>query len=155
MPPLVPHDTQYLTVMVVHDKSRSKMNEFIRRIEQALSTHTAELSQIEAASLAWLRAHGDSPDNATAREATRGILSRMVTDKVFSGSWCQMLERWRAWAGRGVMSVDDFCVINQAKDLFTQASLVIITLSGLENGSSGALVNMQECAAKWEYVELG
>ena len=53
------------------------------------------------------------------------------------------------------MSVDDFCVINQAKDLFAQASLVIIALSGLENSSAGVLVNMQECAAKWEYVELG
>lgn len=149
--PLVPHDTQYLTVVTVHDKSHG----FISRIEQALSTPTAELSQIEAASLDWLRAHGGSPDNFSAREATRGILSRMVTDKGFSGSLCEMLERWRAWAGRGFMSVDDFCAINKARGLFTQASLVIITLSGLENSSAGVLVNMQECAAKWEYVELG
>lgn len=120
-----------------------------------LSTSPKKGPELQKASINWLRTQNHIPDAASTEEATEAILSRMVTDRDFSRSLCQMLENWCEWVRRGAMNVVDFCNINQDKATFAQASLVIVTLSELENGPAAALNTMQECAAKWEYVELG
>lgn len=103
----------------------------------------------------WLRTQGHLPGVESVEEATKAILFRMVADQDFSKSLCKTLDNWNEWVRRGAMNVVDFCLINQAKATFAQASLVIVALSALANGPAAALGIMQECATKWEYVELG
>lgn len=112
-------------------------------------------TELREATLGMLRYRDHIPAMQTMEETTKTILFRMVTEQAFAKSLCQILDDWNKWAGKGEMSVKDFCIINQTKVTFAQASLVIVVLAGLENGPASELNIMQECAAKWEYVELG
>ncbi|KAK2061988.1 hypothetical protein LY76DRAFT_681717 [Colletotrichum caudatum] len=124
-------------------------------LENMLSTPPRKGPELQRASISWLPAQGHIPHEESAEEAIKAILSRMVTDQDFSRSLGQMLENWCEWARRGAMNVADFCDIYQDKATFARAILLIVTLSEIENGPAAALIIMQECAAKWDYVELG
>jgi hypothetical protein len=151
---LVPSNPALIAV-AVRRKLRIEGHAYIDRIEQFLSTPIVEKSKLQVASIDWLRTQGQLPKVASTEEATKSVLSSTVTDQEFSRSLCQMLEHWKDWVGRGAMGVEDFSIINQAKDRFAQASLMIATLSSLETGPAAAPISIQECVEKWEYVELG
>ncbi|KAK1476159.1 hypothetical protein CCUS01_05263 [Colletotrichum cuscutae] len=139
----------------IRKKRRDEFDSDVKRIENALHTPAVTVTELHEATLDWLRSRDHIPAMQTMEEATKTILFRMVTEQAFAKSLCQILDDWNKWADKGEMSVKDFCIINQIKITFAQASLVIVVLAGLENGPASELNIMQECAEKWEYVELG
>lgn len=141
--------------MTVSKKTGAESNPYINRINDALFTPRIKGLKLQKASMDWLRSKGHVLKQASAEEATKAILSCMITEQKFSKHLCQMLKEWDIWVRGGAMGVKDFCSINEKKASFAQASLVIVALSGLENEPAAALSIMQECAANWEYVELG
>lgn len=110
---------------------------------------------LQQASVDWLCSKGFFSEGTSVDEASKFILSSMVTDQEFSASLCRILEQWATWTQAGTIKVTDFCIMNQEKAMFAQASLVIANLSVFVNGPASALISIQECASKWEYVELG
>ncbi|KAK1638691.1 hypothetical protein BDP81DRAFT_422492 [Colletotrichum phormii] len=141
--------------MNIRKKSRAEFDSQIKRIENVVNTTAMKGPELQEATIDWLRSRGHIPATQSMEEATKTILFRMVTEQDFAKSLCRILDNWNEWVGRGEMSVMDFCIINQIKATFAQASLVILVLADLENGPAFELDIMQECAAKWEYVELG
>jgi len=142
--------------MVVRKKRRNEFLVYVQRIDQTLSkSHVVENSTLREASINWLRTHGHLPNATSIEDAQKTILSRVVTDQDLSKSLCRMLGNWVKWVDRSVMSVADFCIVNEDKATFAQASLLVVALSNLESSPADRLIDIQECADKWEYVELG
>ncbi|KAK1541284.1 hypothetical protein CPAR01_07273 [Colletotrichum paranaense] len=142
-------------MIAVRKKRRAGFDSDVKHIDKVLHTPAMTGTELREATLDWLRSRDHIPVMQTMEEATKTILFRMVTEQAFAQFLCQILDDWNTWADKGEMSVKDFCIINQIKVIFAQASLVIVVLAGLENGPASESSIMQECAEKWAYVELG
>jgi len=143
-------------ILTVILKSRLVDNErYMHRIEAALSGPPVQNLKLESAGLEWLHKHGEFAVVPSIEDAMKVILFRMIVDQDFCKHLCQMLDDWARWAASGGMRLIDFCTINEDKVTFAQASLVIRTLSNFEDGPAAVLSKIQDCANRWEYVELG
>jgi hypothetical protein len=124
-------------------------------VKSMLDSPITKNSEVASQALPWLKTHGHLPSTGSIDDAVKVILSRMIIEPKFSAYLVEVLDRWASWTATGKMGVKDFYFVRGSRVLFAQASLMVATLLNLIDGPAKVLLDIQDCAEKWEYIMLG
>ena len=139
----------------VHEQVRLEDQSRATRTQEALQSPRWDATRVAENTLRWLKPH-DYRGRPVSLEYTAGsILHRMVLDREFSSSICAVLDLWKAWVYNGGMRGSDLACLQEAPEVFAQASLLVALLKDAATGSQQMLVDLQACVRTWKTVRLG
>jgi hypothetical protein len=126
------------------------------RASEALQSPRWDAKLVAEHNLRWLKAHGHVDDAVALKDAVGMLLHRMILDGQFASSVCQTLDLWKAWADNGGMRKSDSAALQDAREAFAQASLLVAMIKDTTVAHEGTLsTDLQDCMGMWRTVRLG
>lgn len=144
-----------LTWPSVYEQVRLEDQSRAVRTHEALQSPRWDASRVAEHSLRWLKNHDYLGGPVSLDDTVGAILHRMVMDRKFTSSVCAVLDLWKAWVGNGGMRGSDLAALQDAPEVFAQASLLVALIENAASGSQQTLVDLQACVRTWKTVRFG
>lgn len=125
------------------------------RTHEAFQSPRWDASRVAEYSLRWLKNHDHLGGTVSLDDTAGAILHRMVLDRKLSSSVCAALDLWKAWVGNEVMRGSDLAALQEAPEVFAQASLLVALIKDAASGGQQTLVDLQACVRTWKTVRFG
>ncbi|KAM0281819.1 hypothetical protein ACHAQH_003308 [Verticillium albo-atrum] len=125
------------------------------RVRDALRSPTWDAKRVAGNCLHWLQGRGQLEGVDLTRDAVLAILRQMLLDREESASICDVLTRWKNWAGKGGMILEDLEVLQRSREPFAKGILVVATIMQSTARYEDVVLDLEECVNSWEIVRLG
>lgn len=106
-------------------------------------------------SFRWLKNHEYTGGTASLEGTVSSILHRMILNRGFASSICAVLDLWKFWVEHGGMRESDLATLQEAPEVFAQASLLVALVKVAATGSQQMLADLQACVRTWKTVRFG
>ncbi|SPO05309.1 uncharacterized protein DNG_07996 [Cephalotrichum gorgonifer] len=139
----------------MHEQVRLEDQSRATRTHEALQSPRWDATRVAEHALRWLKPHDHRGRPVSLEDTAGSILHSMVLDREFSSSICAMLDLWKAWVDKEGMKGSDLAYLQEAPEVFAQASLLVTLVKDSVTGSQQMLVDLQACVRTWKTVRLG